>query len=243
MIILFIGDTTLRKSRATCKMASISMPCLRFLRASNHTVFRQFIPTLYQASSIYTCNAISTAYKNTDFDKSLGFRRKSWKWEKYNRIVYPPQKEGQNIRPAEICHARFQIKYSPLKMWYIAVMIRGMSIDEALKQLSFYKRKGAAVVKEVLEEAQEMAVRDHNVEYKSNLWIASSFVGQGKTVRGLRKHRGPRYGMIHYRYCNVFIRLQEGPPPKHYYPPPPTGHDKMEEFIRDQRARRIIHSL
>lgn len=24
---------------------------------------------------------------------------------------------------------------------------------------------------QVLEEAQEMAVRDHNVEYKSNLWI------------------------------------------------------------------------
>jgi len=29
-------------------------------------------------------------------------------------------------------------------------------------------------VLQVLEEAQEMAVRDHNVEFKSNLWICKS---------------------------------------------------------------------
>ena len=46
-----------------------------------------------------------------------------------------------------------------------------MSIDEAIKQLSFHKLKGAKIIREVLEEAQELAVKQHNIEFKSNLWI------------------------------------------------------------------------
>jgi len=35
------------------------------------------------------------------------------------------------------------------------------------------------VVLKVLLEAQEMAVRDHNVEFKSNLWIGITFLFSG----------------------------------------------------------------
>lgn len=73
-----------------------------------------------------------------------------------------------------VCHMRTNIKYSPDKMWYIASFVRGMSVDEALKQLSFVLKKGAVDVKEVIQEAIEMAQKSHNVEYKSNLWIGKS---------------------------------------------------------------------
>lgn len=63
------------------------------------------------------------------------------------------------------------IKYSPKKMWYVACFVRGMSVDEAVKQLSFVPKKGAAIAKEVILEAQNLAVEEHNVEYKSNLWV------------------------------------------------------------------------
>lgn len=63
------------------------------------------------------------------------------------------------------------IKYSPKKMWYIACFVRGMSVDEAVKQLSFLHRKGAQIAKEVILEAQRKAVEHHNVEFKSNLWV------------------------------------------------------------------------
>uniref|UniRef100_A0A8C7WS03 Large ribosomal subunit protein uL22m n=1 Tax=Oryzias sinensis TaxID=183150 RepID=A0A8C7WS03_9TELE len=46
-----------------------------------------------------------------------------------------------------------------------------MSIDEAVAQLEFNDKKGAKIMKEVLLEAQEMAVKTHNVEYKSNLHV------------------------------------------------------------------------
>ncbi|KAL5011383.1 hypothetical protein ScPMuIL_009934 [Solemya velum] len=164
-------------------------------------------------------------------------------WLTYNDIVYPPQKPGEPRRPADIFNMRTNIRSSHKKMWYTASMIRGMTIDEALKQLTFNKKKASTIIKEILEETQDIAVRDHNVEYKSNLWIAQSFVGKAHTIKGARKHARPRYGVVHYRYCHYFVRLMEGLPPAHYYPLPQTGYEKIDEYITEQRARRIIRAL
>lgn len=46
-----------------------------------------------------------------------------------------------------------------------------MTVDEAVKQLSFVNKKGAVIVKEAILEAQDLAVNEHNVEFRSNLWI------------------------------------------------------------------------
>lgn len=70
-----------------------------------------------------------------------------------------------------MCHQKVNVKYSPDKLWYIASFVRGMTVDEAVKQLSFVNKKGAKIVKEAILEAQELAVTRHNVEFKSNLWI------------------------------------------------------------------------
>lgn len=56
-------------------------------------------------------------------------------------------------------------------MWYIAVLVRGMTVDEAIKQLKFISKKGARDVRETIEEARELAVKEHNVEFPSNLWV------------------------------------------------------------------------
>jgi hypothetical protein len=44
---------------------------------------------------------------------------------------------------------RLHIKYSHKKLWYPAFLVRGLSIDEAIKQLSFNRLKGASIIKEV----------------------------------------------------------------------------------------------
>lgn len=56
-------------------------------------------------------------------------------------------------------------------MWYIASLVRGMSVDEAIKQLKFVVKKGAKDVRETIEEAKNLAVQKHNVEFPSNLWV------------------------------------------------------------------------
>jgi large subunit ribosomal protein L22 len=50
-------------------------------------------------------------------------------------------------------------------------MVRGLTVDEAIKQLNFVLKKGAVPIKETILEAQQMAVEKHNVEFKSNLWV------------------------------------------------------------------------
>ena len=103
--------------------------------------------------------------KDEEEEKTLGKNR----WVKNNQKVFPPQLPHEERRPAVrllslfytifniyyfffvltqyVCHVMKNIKYSPFKMWYVASMIRGMSIDEALKQLSFVNNKGAPIIK------------------------------------------------------------------------------------------------
>lgn len=65
-----------------------------------------------------------------------------------------------------------------MMIFRVMLQIRGMSVDEAIKQLSFANKKAAHIMIEVIKEAQEMAVSDHNVEYKSNLWIGMLSINQ-----------------------------------------------------------------
>ncbi|XP_046671881.1 39S ribosomal protein L22, mitochondrial-like [Homalodisca vitripennis] len=166
------------------------------------------------------------------------------KWPTYNEKVFPPQQPDEERRPAYVCHMKLNIHHSPKKMWYVAILVRGMSVDEAVKQLSFVPRKGAVHVKETILEAQRLAVEEHNVEFKSNLWVAESFVGKGLTVKGLRRHARMRPGRIDYRYCHYFVRLEEGPPPKQYYwSEDRSGEGLLKKWLQEKRDRAILNTL
>ena len=45
----------------------------------------------------------------------------------------------------------------------------------ALSYFSFINKKGALHIREVLEEAVEIAQREHDVEFRTKLWVAESF--------------------------------------------------------------------
>ncbi|XP_047463017.1 39S ribosomal protein L22, mitochondrial [Mugil cephalus] len=161
-------------------------------------------------------------------------------WERKNLKVYPPQLPDEPRRPAEIYHSRRQIKYSKDKMWYLAKLIRGMSIDEAIAQLEFNDKKGAKIIKEVLLEAQEMAVKRHNVEFKSNLYVAESLSGKGKYLKRIRYHGRGMFGIMDIVYSHYFVKLVEGAPPK---VEETTSFDQAKEYVQGLKNRTIIHSL
>ncbi|KAM8974178.1 large ribosomal subunit protein uL22m [Pelodytes ibericus] len=162
-------------------------------------------------------------------------------WEMKNKTVYPPQLPDEPRRPAEIYHCRKQIKYSKDKMWYLAKLIRGMSIDQAIAQLEFNDKKGAKIMKEVLLEAQDLAVRNHNVEYKSNLYVAQSFSNKGKYLKRIRYHGRGMFGIMDKVYCHYYVQLVEGPPPP--MEQPVTGFEQAQEYVQQLRNRTIVHSL
>ncbi|XP_052792537.1 39S ribosomal protein L22, mitochondrial-like [Mya arenaria] len=161
----------------------------------------------------------------------------------YNQIVYEPRKEGEDPRPAEICHKKVMIAVTPKKMWYPAFMVRGLSIDEAITQCEFSKKAAPKIIKDVLIEAQERAIKFFNVEYKSNLWIADSFVERCDYMESLVRRSRGGIRKIKYEYSNYYVRLREGQPPKHYYAPRLTGNEQLEEYIKEQRNRRIYNGL
>jgi len=137
---------------------------------------------------------------------------------------------------------REHIKYSPDKMWIICHLIRNRSVDDAVKQLRFMCRKGAEIAIEVLLEAQEKAVKEHNIEFRSNLWITDAFSMKSMVIKGLRRHARGRYGIVHYKYCNLYIHLEEGLPPAPdaiYQERVPDGWQKMTNYVQNMRDRKI----
>uniref|UniRef100_A0A8C6T813 Large ribosomal subunit protein uL22m n=1 Tax=Neogobius melanostomus TaxID=47308 RepID=A0A8C6T813_9GOBI len=162
------------------------------------------------------------------------------RWEQKNRKVYPPQLPGEPRRPAEIYHSRRQFKYSKDKLWYLATLVKGLSIDEAIAQLEFNDKKGAKFMKAVLLEAQEMAVKNHNVEYKSNLYVAESMSGKGKYLKRIRYHGRGMFGIMDKVNCHYFVKLVEGPPPTKTER---TSFDAAKDYVDGLKRRTIIHSL
>lgn len=164
-------------------------------------------------------------------------------WPLRNHLVYPPQSPDELRRRAECFHFRANVKYSPKKMWYICMFVRGMAIDEAMKQLTFVPKKGAVILKEILEEARELAITEHNFEHRSNMFIGACHTEKGLTLKGARKHAFYRMGEIKYYHTHVLVRLVEGPPPEDYHLYNFSNTQKLEQYVEDLRRRNIKFSL
>ena len=48
----------------------------------------------------------------------------------------------------------------------------------------------------MIEEAQDLAVQEHNVEFKTNLWVAESFANCTDIVKGRRRHARGRVAIV-----------------------------------------------
>ena len=167
--------------------------------------------------------------------------KETFEWPTFNDRVHAP--DG-SFRPAYVCHMRTKIKYCNDKMWWIASFIRGMTVDEALKELSFCNKKGARVIEEVLAEAREMALKEHHFEFPTNMWVAESFSENFDNVKSLKRQGKGRTGMMTHWYISYFIRLEEGIPPKHYYDhkAPKSSKEWLEKYVKDHRSK-FIHKF
>jgi large subunit ribosomal protein L22 len=72
---------------------------------------------------------------------------------------------------------------------------------------------------------------------------AESFTGKGFVMKGIRRHARKRAGLVEYKHCHYFVRLEEGPPPENYYEPNPDGPTLLQMWIEERRAQRILGSL
>lgn len=63
---------------------------------------------------------LSSGIKNLE---RLGVIKNHWSWPKYNRIIYPPQPDGEPMKNPFFHHQRLFIKYPAKKLWYPAFMV------------------------------------------------------------------------------------------------------------------------
>merc|ERR1711910_278812 len=103
---------------------------------------------------------------------------------------------------------------------------------------------GAFIAAEVIREAQELAVREHNVKFKSNLWVAESFATKGMCIKGIRRHARMRMSTVRYEYMHYYVRLEEGSSPKDYWAtwnaPGFNPSRMLEDYVRDHRKKTIF---
>ena len=97
---------------------------------------------------------------------------------------------------------------SPQKMRLIADQVRGMSADSAVTLLSFSNKKGAKIVKKVLESAIANAENNDGADI-DELKITSVEVNQGPTMKRLRPRARGRADRIIKRTSHLIVKVSE----------------------------------
>jgi large subunit ribosomal protein L22 len=93
-------------------------------------------------------------------------------------------------------------------MRLIADQIRGMSADRAVTLLSFSNKKGAKIVKKVLESAIANAENNDGADI-DELKITSVEVNQGPTMKRLRPRARGRADRIIKRTSHLIVKVSE----------------------------------
>ena len=93
-------------------------------------------------------------------------------------------------------------------MRLIADQVRGMSADRAVTLLSFSNKKGAKIVKKVLESAIANAENNDGADI-DELKITSVEVNQGPTMKRLRPRARGRADRIIKRTSHLIVKVSE----------------------------------
>jgi len=105
---------------------------------------------------------------------------------------------------ATLRHARI----SPQKCRLVADTIRGKSVDEALRTLSFTPKKGARIVKKVLESAIANAEHNHGADI-DELRVSTVEVNEASMFRRYRARAKGRGARILKRNSHITIRVAD----------------------------------
>ena len=102
-----------------------------------------------------------------------------------------------------------RLRISPRKVRLVAAQVRGKPVDQAVNILSFSNRKGAALVKRVVESAIANAENNEGADI-DNLSVAAVAVNEGVTMKRFRPRAKGRADRIFKRTCHVTVTVADG---------------------------------
>ncbi|HUH57554.1 MAG TPA: 50S ribosomal protein L22 [Pseudomonadales bacterium] len=97
---------------------------------------------------------------------------------------------------------------SAQKARLVADTIRGKQIGEALNILEFSNKKGAEIIKKVLESAIANAEHNDGADV-DELRVSTVFVDEGTTMKRIRPRAKGRADRIFKRTCHITVKVSE----------------------------------
>ncbi|WP_300433285.1 50S ribosomal protein L22 [Thalassolituus sp.] len=99
-------------------------------------------------------------------------------------------------------------RLSAQKARLVVDTIRGKNVAEALEILAFSNKKGADIVKKVLESAIANAEHNNGADV-DELRVSTAFVGEGMTMKRIRPRAKGRADRIFKRTCHITVKVSE----------------------------------
>jgi large subunit ribosomal protein L22 len=100
------------------------------------------------------------------------------------------------------------IRISPQKARLVADVVRGMNVDQAITTLKFMPKKGAKILRQVVESAVANATQDDQVDV-DNLYIKKITVDGGPSLKRIRPRAMGRATRIIKRSSHITVILDE----------------------------------
>lgn len=99
-------------------------------------------------------------------------------------------------------------RLSAQKARLVADQIRGKGVEEALQLLTFSPKKGAEVIRKVLDSAIANAEHNEGADV-DELRVATIYVDEGMTMKRIRPRAKGRADRILKRSCHITIKLAD----------------------------------
>ena len=100
------------------------------------------------------------------------------------------------------------IRVSPQKLNLVAQSIRGLSVETALSQLAFSKRRIAVDVRKVVQSAIANAENNHDLDV-DRLFVAEAVVGRSMVMKRWRPRARGRTARILKPFSNLTVVVRE----------------------------------
>jgi len=97
---------------------------------------------------------------------------------------------------------------SAQKARLIGDQIRGLPVEKALNVLKFSSKKGAAIVKKVLESAIANAEHNESADI-DELKVSTVYVNEGATMKRFKARAKGRANHILKRTCHITVKVAE----------------------------------
>jgi len=100
------------------------------------------------------------------------------------------------------------IRISPQKARLVADVVRGMGVDKAITTLRFMPKKGAGILRKVIESAVANATQNDQIDV-DNLYIKKIFIDGGPSLKRISPRAMGRATGIIKRTSHITVVLDE----------------------------------